>query len=359
MAVLVFTAWLASATRAPADSVPGVPAPAPKLQWQVHQTAAKRGVRPASSIGQSSGATPVEKAVWQARGHAANAVPAVSTSPRPPRPLVVQTSADKADAFSDPFEDEQIPNVTTDDVSSQTSQPATTPESSALPETPLAPDSSTSPAAEPPLLDGGRDPLQDQTPPDLREGLEENEPALPGLAPPIDASCDKYKANCDEAVRRLRDRDITKIIFGIVIEGEGGRPPVEGADYPCECVLGENATFLGRNWAPTTFTWKASGTCFKPLYFQDVQLERYGHSWNPLVQPFMSAAHFFVSVPLLPYKMGLNPPNECVYTLGYYRPGSCAPYMIEPIPLSLRAATFEALGATAFGFWFWPPPTGP
>jgi hypothetical protein len=78
-----------------------------------------------------------------------------------------------------------------------------------------------------------------------------------------------------------------------------------------------------------------------------------------VVQPFASAAHFFISVPLLPYKMGLNPPHECVYTLGYYRPGSCAPYMIEPIPLSMRAMAYEALGATAFAFWFWPPPTGP
>jgi hypothetical protein len=53
--------------------------------------------------------------------------------------------------------------------------------------------------------------------------------------------------------------------------------------------------------------------------------------------------------------MGLRPPNECVYTLGYYRPGNCAPYMFEPFPLSVRAAAAEAAGITAFAFWFWPP----
>ena len=52
----------------------------------------------------------------------------------------------------------------------------------------------------------------------------------------------------------------------------------------------------------------------------------------------MSGAHFFTSVSFLPYKMGVNSPNECIYTLGYYRPGNCPPYLIEPIPLSLQGA---------------------
>jgi hypothetical protein len=88
--------------------------------------------------------------------------------------------------------------------------------------------------------------------------------------------------------------------------------------------------------------WKASGLCHKPLYFEQVQLERYGHSWGPYVQPIMSGAHFFATFPVLPYKMGIQTPNECVYTLGHYRPGNCAPYMIEAVPFTWRAALFEA-----------------
>ena len=60
------------------------------------------------------------------------------------------------------------------------------------------------------------------------------------------------------------------------------------------------------------------------------------------MQPVISGAHFFVTVPVLPYKMGLYPPEECIYTLGYYRPGSCAPYLLDPIPLSIRAGLAEA-----------------
>ena len=99
-----------------------------------------------------------------------------------------------------------------------------------------------------------------------------------------------------------------------------------------------------------TFMWKAAALCHKPLYFEDVHLERYGHSWGWHLQPFVSGAHFFTTIPILPYKMGLETPNECVYTLGHYRPGDCAPYLIEPLGTSPRAVVWQAgaiVGAAA------------
>jgi len=96
-------------------------------------------------------------------------------------------------------------------------------------------------------------------------------------------------------------------------------------DLPRDCPLGKYAKYKPRAFAPITYTWTASGLCHKPLYFEDVQLERYGHMCGPWLQPFASGAHFFLTVPILPYKMGLELPNECRYTLGYYRPGNCAP----------------------------------
>jgi hypothetical protein len=127
--------------------------------------------------------------------------------------------------------------------------------------------------------------------------------------------------------------------------------PTEG-ELPHDCPLG-NATFQPRVFAPLTYAWTASGLCHKPLYFEDVQLERYGHMAGPWVQPFASAAHFFLTVPILPYKMGLETPNECLYTLGYYRPGNCAPYLFDPLPLSVRGALFEA-GAWVGGVFAFP-----
>lgn len=110
---------------------------------------------------------------------------------------------------------------------------------------------------------------------------------------------------------------------------------------PSECRL-DDVALAARNWTPITMTWKASGLCHKPLYFEEEQLERYGHTTGPLFQPFLSGAHFFSNIALLPYNMGIHPMNECQYALGYYRPGSCAPWMIPPFPLSARGALAEA-----------------
>lgn len=114
-----------------------------------------------------------------------------------------------------------------------------------------------------------------------------------------------------------------------------------GSDYPFECGLG-NEPYMPRMWPETTYAWESAALYHKPLYFENVSLERYGHSWGPFAQPIISGAHFFVTVPFLPYKMGLKTPNECVYTLGHYRPGNCAPYLIDPIPVTWRAILFEA-----------------
>ena len=112
-------------------------------------------------------------------------------------------------------------------------------------------------------------------------------------------------------------------------------------ELPKDCPWG-GAQFQPRCWSAVTFTWTASALCHHPLYFEDIQVERYGHTLGPWLQPVASAAQFFLTMPILPYKMGLELPDECMYTLGYYRPGDCAPYMIDPLPVSIRAGLFEA-----------------
>lgn len=151
--------------------------------------------------------------------------------------------------------------------------------------------------------------------------------------PPIDIELDTDTDVVDDACKEAFDfKKIGVIDYDIA---------AEKGELPSECPL-KKREFEPRSWVPTTFAWKASGLCHKPLYFENVQLERYGHSWGPYLQPVISQGHFFLSVPVLPYMMGLCPPNECQYTLGYYRPGNCAPYMLDPLPISIRAALFEA-----------------
>ncbi|MGD9635585.1 MAG: hypothetical protein AB7G28_06005 [Pirellulales bacterium] len=87
-----------------------------------------------------------------------------------------------------------------------------------------------------------------------------------------------------------------------------------------------------RGWSVNNFNWVASCLCSNPLYFEEVNLERYGYGCgcygsccSTCVQSATSAAHFFGNVVALPYKMGVDCPCECDYTLGHYRPGSCPP----------------------------------
>jgi hypothetical protein len=114
---------------------------------------------------------------------------------------------------------------------------------------------------------------------------------------------------------------------------------------PKECPLYADA-FPMRCWCDSLYMWKASCLCHKPLYFEQRAVERYGHSWGPFLQPVVSGAHFFASIPILPYKMGVEGPRECMYPLGYYRPGGCAPQLIYPVPISLRGAIYQAAAVT-------------
>lgn len=154
---------------------------------------------------------------------------------------------------------------------------------------------------------------------------------------------EESEKNCAEELEKLKSDRIDDIDLSIRVEGNAGE------DFPFECSLGTEQ-LQPRRWPQITYTWKAAALCHKPLYFEQVQLERYGHSWGPYVQPIMSGAHFFGTIPILPYKMGLKTPTECVYTLGSYRPGSCAPYMIDAMPITWRAILFEAGAATGISF---------
>lgn len=119
--------------------------------------------------------------------------------------------------------------------------------------------------------------------------------------------------------------------------------------FPERCPLPDD-DYVRKAPTPIEFTWKASSLCYKPLYFEDVQLERHGHYCHPLLVPFTARARFLLTIPVLPYLMGVYPPNECIYDLGHYRPGDCAPNILNPIPISLRGGLIQAgavVGAAA------------
>ena len=117
-----------------------------------------------------------------------------------------------------------------------------------------------------------------------------------------------------------------------------------------EVTANSYSEFSGQYFQPHFATWSAHNFQHKPLYFEERSLERYGHTDGELSQPIISGAHFFLNIAVLPYKMGINPPNECQYALGYYRPGSCAPWLLPPVPLSVRGGLYQAGAITGLVF---------
>lgn len=146
-----------------------------------------------------------------------------------------------------------------------------------------------------------------------------------------------------------------------------GTDPDEGALSASETerltqaqiIMSANGTHVSplgdsRPWMLMSFEWEAPATRHLPLMFEEPNLERLGYTYTfrtpgggsicagDCVQPFVSGAHFFGRLPLLPYMCGINPPCEPVYTLGVDRPGSPVPYRRHNLPLSLRGAIYEA-----------------
>ncbi len=92
--------------------------------------------------------------------------------------------------------------------------------------------------------------------------------------------------------------------------------------------------------------WDASAVAHRALLFEEPNLERHGHQ-VPLVQPIVSGAHFFATVPALPYLAVAEQAHQCRYALGHYRPGNCAPLTWHLPRFSADAGTVEAATLTA------------
>lgn len=103
----------------------------------------------------------------------------------------------------------------------------------------------------------------------------------------------------------------------------------EPGEFPKEVRLGDKA-WVPRNWQPQIFTWEASHLHHQPLYFEDLALERDGHSFG-ILQPVVSIGLFKAQVITLPYHLLVKPPCGCEYTLGYYRPGDDTPRLFYRI----------------------------
>jgi len=109
---------------------------------------------------------------------------------------------------------------------------------------------------------------------------------------------------------------------------------------------------VDRQFGDMQYHWMASNTTHNPLYFEDVPLERYGHTYPDAVQPLVSVGKFGIQLVGLPYQMALHPVWEEQYPLGFYRPGDNAPHLRYKVPLNGKAALTAAGVYTGLIFLF-------
>jgi hypothetical protein len=144
------------------------------------------------------------------------------------------------------------------------------------------------------------------------------------------------------SVNQFGLRPLTSISTNIGIPSSIKDLPVNTAE---ERFLQEpliaHAGNVGRDWGITDYRWEASMLCHGPILFEQLNAERYGITYGCL-QPAVSAAHFFVTVPALPYKVWAQGHDHCQYALGYYRPGSYAEPQYYRPRISADAGLFQA-----------------
>ena len=104
-------------------------------------------------------------------------------------------------------------------------------------------------------------------------------------------------------------RPIGELQASIAVPPGEMRPPDDSATA-FSAVEADQAA-LQRRGPPCLLVWAPPRFCHRPLYFEEVQLERYGRSCVPRLHPLVSGAHFVSSFALLPVKMVVDPPLSC------------------------------------------------
>ncbi|MCA9639752.1 MAG: hypothetical protein KC492_03630, partial [Myxococcales bacterium] len=117
-----------------------------------------------------------------------------------------------------------------------------------------------------------------------------------------------------------------------------------------------DVTCVAPRFCSRDVVWAAPAVFHRPLYFEQPNVERYGHYVScglggDCVQSAICAAHFFASVPLLPCRLGSQPCMDHEYVLGCYRPGSCNPHQLVRPKCTLRGVALQGLYTTGVVFF--------
>lgn len=164
------------------------------------------------------------------------------------------------------------------------------------------------------------------------------------VQPPIKTDEDegKFTPPSREELYRV-DSEATKFERVRQLKKALGRPDI---DFPDEEGIRIKTSMEKRHFDEMKATVMPSYVVYQPLYFQQINTERYGWELG-IFQPVVSTAQFYGDVLLFPYKFAANPPWHCDSNAGYALPGDPEPLRFLTMPFSWRGVFGEAGAAVA------------
>lgn len=108
-------------------------------------------------------------------------------------------------------------------------------------------------------------------------------------------------------------------------------------EFPLPCAV--NQAYEVRAFPHQTEFTVPEYTCYGRLYFEQLNMERYGWDLGAL-SLLLSPAIFYADVATLPYHLATDPCRKCECSAGYCLPG-------DPVPLLLYLPEFSATGVAA------------
>ena len=103
-------------------------------------------------------------------------------------------------------------------------------------------------------------------------------------------------------------------------------------------------------WFNSVAGWTAPEFYTRPLYFEQINFERYETAAPAWTRPARSYVQFLGTIPVLPYKIGANGPTERMYAVGHYPHGQMAPAYSNWGKLSKRGILLQGAATTGLIF---------
>jgi len=117
-------------------------------------------------------------------------------------------------------------------------------------------------------------------------------------------------------------------------------PEHDRVEFPEEPAVSTDR-YQPRSFPRATELVEPNYVCYKRLYFNQINSERYG--WDlGIIHPIVSAGIFYWDLIMLPYHCGTEPFRKYECSAGYCLPGDPVPLLLYPPEFSVTGTVLEA-----------------